>query len=188
MVLHIRSLSWRSLTVLLELHNNRGLLLILWLFTYLSRLIRVSGLELYTLLSTLFRVSLWVKDYEGLNFSRIESFKFTTFLTYKYKFVIKSSTITLYFNFFFELPIMATSPFVDEINYCFFHSIIRYINPTKPIQIIIIAIIFNNIGNITIKLTDNIIIKNIPMAFVNAIGSIPQSSSLPHKFSINVFI
>ena len=47
-----------SLTALLELHILRRIL-ILWLFTYhVHRLLRVSGLELYTLLLTLFRVVL----------------------------------------------------------------------------------------------------------------------------------
>ena len=123
-----------------------------------------------------------------LNFSRVESFKFTTFLTYKYKFVIKSSTITLYFNFFFDLPIMTTSPFIDEINYRFFHSNIRYISAIPDTQIAITNNTKNNLGNIT-NVTNNIaIIKNIQIAFANVMGLIPQSSSLPHKFSINVFI
>ena len=163
--------------------------IILWLLTYPgNRLLRVSGLELYTLLSTLFRASLWVKNYEGLNFSRVESFKFTTFLTYKYKFMINSSTITLYFNFFFDLPIMTTSPFVNEINYCFFHSNIRYINPIKHTQTAIINSIPNNTGNAIINITNIANIKNIQIAFNSVRGSIPQLSSLPHKFSINVFI
>ena len=45
-----------------------------------------------------------------------------------------------------------------------------------------------NIGNVTINITNNTIIKNIPIAFNSVRGSIPQLSSLPHKFSINVFI
>lgn len=118
-----------------------------------------------------------------LNFSRVESFKFTTFLTYKYKFVIKSSTITLYFNFFFDLPIMATSPFIDEINYRFFHSNIRYISPTIAIQRIVTNTITNNIGNATINPIIITSIKNIQTAFANVRGSIPQSSSLPQMLS-----
>ena len=93
--------------------------------------------------------------------------------------MINRSTITLYFNFFFDLPIMATSPFVDEINYRFFHSNIRYISAIIVMQIAITNNAKNNLGNI-INITTNVAnIKNIQTAFVNVRGSIPQSSSLP---------
>jgi hypothetical protein len=86
------------------------------------------------------------------------------------------------------LPIMTTSPFVDEINYRFFHSNIRYISAIIVTQIAITNNAKNNLGNI-INITINIAnIKNIQIAFANVMGLIPQLSSLPHKFSINVFI
>lgn len=78
---------------------------------------------------------------------------------------------------------MATSPFVDEINYYFFHSNnIRYINAIMTIQIAIIISIPNNTGNVTINNTNITSIKNIPIAFNSAMGLIPQFSSLPYKF------
>ena len=123
-----------------------------------------------------------------LNFSRVESFKFTTFLAYIYEFVVNTSIITLYFNFFFDLPIMTTSPLINEINYCFFHSIKLYIKPINIIQAAVINKANINFGNINKNDINTAIIANIPIAFNSVRGSIPQLSSLPHKFSINVFI
>jgi hypothetical protein len=63
-----------------------------------------------------------------------------------------------------------------------------YINAIIDMQIDIINSIPNNLGNIkniVINITNT---KNIPIAFANVIGLIPKLSSLPHKFSINVFI
>ena len=60
---------------------------------------------------------------------------------------------------------MTTSPFVDEINYCFFHSNIRYISAIPDTQIAIINNAKNNLGN-TINITINIAnIKNIPTEY-----------------------
>ena len=118
-----------------------------------------------------------------LNFSRVESFKFTTFLAYIYEFVVNTSIITLYFNFFFDLPIMTTSPLINEINYCFFHSNIQYISAIIVTQIAITNNAKNNLGNI-INITTNVTnIKNIQTAFANVRGSIPQSSSLLQMLS-----
>lgn len=73
---------------------------------------------------------------------------------------------------------MTTSPFVDEINYRFFHSNIRYISAIPDTQIAIINNAKNNLGN-TINITINITItRNIPIAFNSVRGLIPQLLSL----------
>ena len=68
---------------------------------------------------------------------------------------------------------MATSPFVNEINYCFFHSNIIYINAITATQTAIINNTPNNLGNMTniaINITN---IKNIQMDLASIIGSMP---------------
>ena len=78
---------------------------------------------------------------------------------------------------------MTTRPFVDEINYRFFHSNIRYISAIIVMQIAITNNAKNNLGNI-INIAINIAnIKNIQTAFANVRGSIPQLLSLAHKLS-----
>ena len=74
-----------------------------------------------------------------------------------------------------------TTPFINEINYCFFHNNIKYISAIITTQIATINNIPNNTGNVTNNNNDITSIKNIPIALANIIGSIFQSSSLPHK-------
>lgn len=64
----------------------------------------------------------------------------------------------------------------------------EYINPIIAIQRAIINKLINKFGNINIAINIIANIINILIALTNVIGSIPQSSSLPHKFRIKFFI
>ena len=63
-----------------------------------------------------------------------------------------------------------------------------YISPITDIQVNVTNSIRNKLGTINNSNSTKAKTINTLIAFNNVRGSISQSSSLPHKFSINVFI
>lgn len=63
-----------------------------------------------------------------------------------------------------------------------------YISPIIAIQVNVTNSIRNKLGTINNNSNTKAKTINTPIAFNSVRGSIPQLLSLPHKFSINVFI